>query len=282
MPSIKDYIELIVPEYIPMALTTALLGFVVANQKLPGNEFAIILASLFLVVAGFNAFNAISDAEIDRINKPNRPVPSQRITLKQALWFSLVCYGLSLILAIFINWFLFLTILTAIFITALYSWPDINLKRRFLIGSLTVTVFYAILCPIAGWSLNPTQPFPLAVIGFLFLLGSGLSISKDFMDVPGDSYNNAQTIPVKIGRNKSILIITLLLLLAFGSLVFFILNNYLNDSFYVLLVFLPLFLLSIYRFKSANMTVEESDHLFKQIIVLLILVEIAMIVLKLI
>ena len=52
-----------------------------------------------LLNAGNNALNQIYDLDIDRVNKPKRPLPSGRLTIAQAWWFTNVTYALALVLA---------------------------------------------------------------------------------------------------------------------------------------------------------------------------------------
>src|SRR5207302_9128114 len=49
--------------------------------------------------AGNNALNQIYDLDIDRVNKPKRPLPSGRLTIRQAWIFTAVTYVAALILA---------------------------------------------------------------------------------------------------------------------------------------------------------------------------------------
>src|SRR4029079_1899125 len=49
--------------------------------------------------AGNNALNQIYDLEIDRVNKPKRPIPSGRLSVAEAWRFSVVTYLASLVLA---------------------------------------------------------------------------------------------------------------------------------------------------------------------------------------
>src|SRR6185369_3063150 len=52
-----------------------------------------------LLNAGNNALNQIYDLDIDRVNKPKRPLPSGRLTVPQVWWFTNITYGLALVLA---------------------------------------------------------------------------------------------------------------------------------------------------------------------------------------
>ena len=52
-----------------------------------------------LLNAGNNALNQIYDLDIDRVNKPKRPLPSGRLTIPQVWWFTNITYALALVLA---------------------------------------------------------------------------------------------------------------------------------------------------------------------------------------
>ena len=57
------------------------LGSILASQGLPSGDFAIITALHCLSVTfmfSWNALNDYMDIEIDRINRPDRPLPSRR------------------------------------------------------------------------------------------------------------------------------------------------------------------------------------------------------------
>ncbi len=49
--------------------------------------------------AASNALNQIYDLEIDRVNKPKRPLPSGRLSLREAWTFTWVAYAIALVLA---------------------------------------------------------------------------------------------------------------------------------------------------------------------------------------
>ena len=65
----------------------------------------LVLGGLALVVlnSASNAFNQIYDVEIDRINKPYRPLPAGQLSNREALVFSLVLYILSGLLALLVS-----------------------------------------------------------------------------------------------------------------------------------------------------------------------------------
>src|SRR5262249_38725551 len=53
--------------------------------------------------AASNALNQIYDLEIDRVNKPKRPLPSGRLTMRGAWTFTWITYAVALVLAWFVQ-----------------------------------------------------------------------------------------------------------------------------------------------------------------------------------
>jgi len=98
----------------PFTLVAPALGFVSgaltaigAHPREPWSPellIAPLIGSVMAAVlnAGNNALNQIYDLEIDRINKPTRPLTSGRLTISQASVFSAVTYVLALVLAWFV------------------------------------------------------------------------------------------------------------------------------------------------------------------------------------
>ena len=80
------------------------------NNHISTNLF---LAGLvgFLITAAGNSINDIIDIDIDRINRPNRPLPSLKLTLKQAWVLFVLLLTASLVLSLFLNQFAFLIVL---------------------------------------------------------------------------------------------------------------------------------------------------------------------------
>ncbi|MFH1391527.1 MAG: UbiA family prenyltransferase [Candidatus Diapherotrites archaeon] len=274
-----DFLHLIVPEYIPMAITTALVGAVSTTNAFPGFEFIIVAIVLTLIVAAFNAFNAIADREIDQINKPERPLPSKKISNHEALLFAITAYSIALLLSLLINPTFFAIIFIAVLVTTAYSYPGIDLKRKFGIGNFTVTVFYAILCSLAGWALYPNEPIPIPIISFLFLIGLSLSISKDFMDMPGDAFHQANTLPVKFGKNPSVGIIFIFLVISYLVLLMIIIMGLLSQQYYFLFIFFPLMLFNVNRFRIKSNS-DDHNHVFIKTVLLIIVLEISIILLE--
>src|SRR5204863_99856 len=101
--------------------------------------------------AGNNALNQIYDLDIDRVNKPKRPLPSGRLRISQVWWFTNITYALALVLA----WFVtprkpaltlskghecFWLVLVAVVCTYIYSVPPMRTKRLGIWANVTIAL----------------------------------------------------------------------------------------------------------------------------------------------
>jgi 4-hydroxybenzoate polyprenyltransferase len=160
--------------------------------------------------AASNALNQIFDLDIDRINKPSRPLPSNRMSLADAWIFTISCYAAALVLA----WLVapdgrhecFWIVLAATAITVVYSVPPFRTKRLGIWANVTIAIPRGILLKVAGWSavktISGVEPWYIGAIFGLFLLGA--STTKDFADMEGDARGGCRTLPIIYGvRNAA-------------------------------------------------------------------------------
>lgn len=159
--------------------------------------------------AASNALNQIYDLDIDRVNKPKRPLPSGRLDLRTAWTFTWVAYAVALTLA----WFVqpagrhecFWIVLAATVITFLYSVPPFRTKRLGIWANVTIAIPRGVLLKVAGWSAVKTvfglEPWYIGAIFGLFLLGA--STTKDFADMEGDARGGCRTLPIIYGVRRA-------------------------------------------------------------------------------
>jgi 4-hydroxybenzoate polyprenyltransferase len=159
--------------------------------------------------AGNNALNQIYDLEIDRVNKPRRPLPAGRLTHREAWAFTLVTYGIALVLA----WLVapggrhecFWIVLAAVVFTYVYSVPPLRTKRLGIWANVTIAIPRGLLLKVAGWSTVKTvvglESWYIGAIFGLFLLGA--STTKDFADMEGDRRGGCRTLPIRYGVTRA-------------------------------------------------------------------------------
>jgi 4-hydroxybenzoate polyprenyltransferase len=159
--------------------------------------------------AASNAINQIYDLEIDRVNKPKRPLPSGRLSIHEAWIFTWITYAIALVLA----WLVapdgrhecFWIVVVATIITFLYSVPPFRTKRLGIWANVTIAIPRGVLLKVAGWSAVKTvfgaEPWYIGAIFGLFLLGA--STTKDFADMEGDARGGCRTLPIIYGVRRA-------------------------------------------------------------------------------
>ncbi len=180
------------------ALAGVLAVFVSAYAVGPLSWWPVIVAALtvLLITVSTNAWNDYLDIEIDRINKPGRPLPSGKISPKGALTFSLIGTVLSLLIATFINLPALLIAIGANILLYLYSW---KLKCTVLWGNITVALIVG-LCfvfgGVAAGNIGPT----LMLAATVFMAMVGREILKTMADYRGDLDQQCATISTVWGK----------------------------------------------------------------------------------
>jgi len=162
-----------------------------------------------LLNAGNNALNQIYDLDIDRVNKPKRPLPGGRLTIAQVWWFTNITYALALAL----SWLVapggrhacFWLVAVAVVCTYLYSVPPFRTKRLGIWANVTIAIPRGVLLKVAGWSSVKTiigvEPWYIGCIFGLFLLGA--TTTKDFADMEGDRRGGCRTLPIQYGVRRA-------------------------------------------------------------------------------
>ncbi len=168
----------------------------------PSQPLGKVLAACFsgaLITAAANAINDYFDLDIDRINKPERPLPREVLTKREALLFSLLFFFSGITLGAFINWVAFAIAASTSVLLCLYS---AKLKRTVLWGNLTVSLASALAFIYGGLAVG--NPGAAAIpAGFAFAMHLGREIIKDMEDVEGDRQHQSITLPVKHGTQPA-------------------------------------------------------------------------------
>lgn len=167
--------------------------------------------------AASNIINQYFDLDIDRVNKPARPIPSGRISVPQALWFCAVLYVLSFGAAYLVGMQFFVIVLFTAFVTYAYSGPPFRTKRHWFWANFTIAIPRGCLLVVAGWtavrSVWDVEPWIIGAVFGLYILGA--ASTKDFADMKGDEAGGCITLPLKFGIERSSKIITPFFILPF-------------------------------------------------------------------
>ncbi len=219
---ISAYITLSRPLNVTISILSILLAGIICNDEI---KLPLVLASLAggMIAAAANAWNDFFDVEIDRINKPYRPLPSGKLSTRQALLFANTCGTMGLFLTLFVNQTCFLIAFFALLLLFGYS---AKLKRTVLWGNITVGVMTALAFIFGAVAVGSWQCALVPAV-FAFLMHLGREILKDMEDVPGDKQLEAKTLPVVYGlRSAKIAISMIFIVLIIATLLPYFLNIY--------------------------------------------------------
>ena len=175
---------------------TAIIAYLIATGTvIPSTVLLLVIVTL--ITAAGNVINDYFDADIDRINRPERPIPSGIVSPMAARGFAVTLFLSGLLVAIFTPPFcLFITVINTL-ILILYA---VKLKSLPVVGNAAVAYLTASIFLFGGAFAGGgalVLMLPLAAITFLATMAR--EILKDAEDVEGDAAGGADTLPIRIG-----------------------------------------------------------------------------------
>src|SRR5215210_1490342 len=171
-----------------------------------------------MITVGMFILNDLVDADLDKVNLKNRPIPSGLVSKKQAWTFIMLTNGAAL--GVLIST---LPIASAIFVMPmmligiLYSMPKrIALMKRFVIKNVAIALFY-MLCSMLGitssYGIELAINNPIVTIhtitmsGIMIFVGSTIN---DLGDIKGDKAAGRRTIPIVLGGGNTVKMLIIL------------------------------------------------------------------------
>jgi geranylgeranylglycerol-phosphate geranylgeranyltransferase len=176
------------------ALSVAL-GIILARPPAWSIQATLAMISAVSILAGANVINDYFDVEIDRINRPQRILPSGRMTRREALLLAIILFATGNFFSIFASIQLFgLAAIT----TSLLVWYSAVLKKQPLSGNVVVS-FVSGVAFVYGALAGGNWQAGIAPGVFAFLFHVGREIIKDIEDRLGDARDGARTLPIVYG-----------------------------------------------------------------------------------
>ena len=253
----NPYIEILRPGNAMMgAIAIILVAIIDRSFNIP-----IILAMLavFFETAAGNVINDYFDYNIDLINKPERPIPSGRISLTAGRNYGYLLFLLGTVCGFLIslltdNWIPFAIVLLADVVLYLYAY---KLKSTPLIGNLTVGFMTGFGFVFGGFCLNnPTIISTSLYLGFFaFVMTTARELIKDIEDMEGDKSEGAKTLPILYGEKLTATLAVILIIVDCALCPILYYNHIF--SFYYLIVIAIAVILFIY---SAIMIIRNQDR----------------------
>lgn len=254
---LKAYAELARPFTLIAPIIGFLSGAIIASGVIPNIRILIGALSAALLNAASNVNNQYFDLDIDKINKPFRPLPCGRVSKSNAAVFAFMLYFCSLFLSWLINFQLFLILLITAVISFFYSAPPFRIKKYPFISNLSIALPRGMLLIVAGWSaarpVNNIEPWFIGFIFALYLIGA--ATTKDFSDIKGDKQFGIRTLPVIYSPEKAARIISPFFFLPFMLIPVGVAMNIIRFT------ALPLVLLSVWGLFTARLIMKKPQGL---------------------
>ncbi len=206
--------ELLRPRNCLLAGLAVLIGVYVAGRVASREGFyweaidqiraALAFAAATLITGAGNAINDYFDRKIDRVNRPERPIPSGRVKASDALSLSQALFIIGIALTIYLNVACLLLAGLNALVLALYA---AGLKRRGLVGNIAIGYLVGSTFLFGGLAIQEIWVDALPAVGILAAMAAlstvGRELIKDVEDMRGDRASGLSTFPLQHGTRKA-------------------------------------------------------------------------------
>src|SRR5712691_9808845 len=214
---LSAYLTLVRPPNTIMIGLAVVIGEAIGLGKLPGLREAVFgFLTASLMMAGTMVANDVYDVEIDKVNSPQRPLPSGTVKTGDAtllaVALSVAAMGFSALLGLW-------TFLTALLALALMVYYNTKGKKTGLIGNAVVSFNVALPFFYGGLAVSKISPLLFIFSVVAFLANFGREVAKGIVDVKGDSLRQVRTLAVvrgtKVAASASAALFVIAVLLSF-------------------------------------------------------------------
>ncbi len=238
-----DFIKIIRPPNAFMVTAIAVSGIWFGDSNTIWWKYVltVVVAITYLGIAMIH--NDIIDIEIDRINAPNRPLPSGRISIHQAKIYAVILFIVGTLAGVWMSKQAIILMILSLVISLLYN---SKLKKLGFIGNLSVgytataAFLYGDAVAVGFKHFWPPSEWDPAIYLFLIsaILNTSREVSKGIMDVDGDKKHGVNTIAVLYGKQNAARLVAILLVLALITTLAPIINK----------TFGPIFIIAVIAF----------------------------------
>ncbi|TYB31989.1 MAG: hypothetical protein FXF47_01225 [Candidatus Mcinerneyibacterium aminivorans] len=201
----------------PINLFIIILSFIVGYVFTKG-EISIVLPIIYILIASLGyIINDIKDYEIDLVNEPERPIPSNTVKKKEAKIFFVILLIFFVILNFLVKTKLLIFNDLVLILVIFYS---IYFKRKGFIGNLIVA-FFTISPFVAIYILTDDLKNLVAIMFFAFCINLLREIVKDLKDFRGDKLVKSKSLPIKYGFEYTYNILLILSFLFLAGTIYF-------------------------------------------------------------
>ncbi|MEM8638736.1 MAG: homogentisate phytyltransferase [Cyanobacteria bacterium P01_G01_bin.54] len=187
-----------------------------------GSWLACLAGNLYIV-----GLNQLTDIEIDRINKPNLPLVSGALTVRQGQIIVAGAGVSAIALSLLLGPWLLATVLASLVLGTVYSLPPFRLKRWPLLAAFCILVVRGGVIN-GGLALHFTQVFTGQaqldatiglLIAFIVVFSIAIALFKDMPDTDGDRAHNIATFVLQLGPEAIFQIVRGLLIACYVGMI---------------------------------------------------------------
>src|SRR5437660_7893712 len=200
---LSAYLTLIRPPNTIMIGLGVVIGEAIGLGMLPGIREAVFgFLTASLMMAGTMVANDVYDIEIDRVNSPQRPLPSGTVKTRDAVTLAVALSAAAIVFSALLNLWTFLTALLALALMVYYNTRG---KKTGLIGNAVVSFNVALPFFYGGLAVNSIRPLLFTFSIVAFLANFAREVAKGIADVKGDSLRQVRTLAVVKGTKAAAL-----------------------------------------------------------------------------
>ncbi|MFL2576833.1 MAG: geranylgeranylglycerol-phosphate geranylgeranyltransferase [Flavobacteriales bacterium] len=202
----------------------------IKESALTNFNFSLFLLSTVLITAAGYIINDIYDEKIDEINKNDSRIINKKIKSSNAIAWYIAFNIISLIMILYVAWQIQKPIFSLIFVYSIFLlWKySKELKTKFLRGNIVVSWLIALsiinlalfdVVPVLRNDNSSIIIFKVIIIYavFSFLMTLSREIIKDTEDKDGDQIQNAKTLIIQLGLEKTKIVINAINILVLTS-----------------------------------------------------------------
>jgi len=206
----KAHIELLRPPLAPMDLAMPAASALLASYAVSGTlpplwPFIIATMGAYCAITSSYVFNDCCDIEVDKVGMPDRPLPSSRLSRREAMAWSFLLFLFAAAAALYLNPESFAALIAATAIITIYSsWAKRNTPFSWIFvglafGLVPLGVWLAI--EPAGWLKGGPGIHPAGIIlaAMICITDWGFTNCDASRDVEGDSAEGIPTTPATFG-----------------------------------------------------------------------------------
>ncbi|NTU57321.1 MAG: UbiA family prenyltransferase [Chlorobiaceae bacterium] len=227
---VKAHIELLDP-VTWISVFPCLAGGVMASGAMQPtvHDYLLLFALFFLygpLGTGFSqSVNDYYDLELDRVNEPTRPIPSGRLSEKEAIWNWSIVLVLASLLSTWIGMHIggqrgivFVgSLLAGLVVGYLYSAPPFKLKKNIFFSGPAVGFSYGFITWLSANALfSDIRPEVIWLGGLNCFMAIALIIMNDFKSKEGDAKGGMKSLTVLIGSKNTFLVAFVIIDLVFS------------------------------------------------------------------